>query len=337
MASKHSTIKYATMSVPPVLSSRNRHPRDDNIEFFDVGHRYEIKTDPNSKFTSVTTWNSSHFDHFDSDAIITKMMSGCKWNPQNKYWGKTAEQIKQQWTDNGALMSGLGTQMHFEIECFMNQDIEPNTHADLAANHRISNPTHSTPEWSYFLEYLRDYPTKQPYRTEWLIYHEELKLAGAIDMVYQNADGTLDIYDWKRAKSIEMEPNPQWPKFSANPRIAHVPDSKGGHYSLQLNTYKAILEQKYGVKVRNLVLVRLHPDADTYELIPCPDLQKEVADLFQERLDMLAGKPLPPFVLETEPDLDALPMGKGCLIKLPTTTTQRGLMQTGCLIKLPTR
>lgn len=306
------------MSVPPVLSSRNRHPRDDNIEFFDVGHRYEIKTDPGIKYMSVTTFNAQHFDHFDPDKIIPKMMSGRNWNPQNKYWGKTAEQIKQQWTDNGALVSGLGTAMHFNIEVFMNQDIEPNTHADLAIAHTGSLPT-GTKEWEYFLEYLRDNPERQPYRTEWLIYHEDLKLAGAIDMVYRNADGTLDIYDWKRAKCIDMEPNSQWPKFSTNPHIAHIPDTNGGHYSLQLNTYKAILEQKYGVKVRNLVLVRLHPDADTYELIPCPNLQKEVTDLFQQRLDMLAlherKDPCPPLPQNVE--IEALPTGK-CLIKLPT-------------------
>jgi CRISPR/Cas system-associated exonuclease Cas4 (RecB family) len=323
---------------PQILANRNRHIRDDNIEFFDVGHRYQIKTDPNSKYTSVTTWNSSHFDHFDPDKIISKMMSGRNWNSGNKYWGLSVEQIKKQWADNSAMVSALGTQMHYEIEVFMNQDIIPNTHSDLAASHFCTphNPVHSTTEWGYFLEYLRDYPTKQPYRTEWLIYHEELKIAGSIDMVYKNLDGTFDIYDWKRAKSIEQEQG-QWPKFSTNLIISHISDNGYGHYALQLNTYKAILEQKYGVKVRNLVLVRLHPDADTYELIPCPDLQKEVAALFQQRLDMLAGKPPAPAPKETEETEETeefeIPMGK-CLVKLPTHA-QPQIAVTGCLIKLP--
>jgi hypothetical protein len=54
---------------------------------------------------------------------------------------------------------------------------------------------------------------------------------------------------------------------------------------LQLNTYKAILEKKYGKTVKELFLVRLHPDAEekTYELIKIPDLSTEIKELFEER------------------------------------------------------
>ena len=52
-------------------------------------------------------------------------------------------------------------------------------------------------EWEYFLQFVGDHPELKPYRTEWMIYDEDLKLAGSIDMVYENADGTLSIYDWK--------------------------------------------------------------------------------------------------------------------------------------------
>jgi CRISPR/Cas system-associated exonuclease Cas4 (RecB family) len=64
-----------------------------------------------------------------------------------------------------------------------------------------------------------------------------------------------------------------------------LPDTNYWHYSLQLNTYKAILEKKYGKKVTDLYLVRLHPDnpKKTYELIKCADLSKEIQDLFEER------------------------------------------------------
>jgi CRISPR/Cas system-associated exonuclease Cas4 (RecB family) len=53
---------------------------------------------------------------------------------------------------------------------------------------------------------------------------------------------------------------------------------------MQLNTYKVILEDKYGKKVKDLFIVRLHPDAtaENYELIKMPDLSREVRSLFQE-------------------------------------------------------
>ena len=46
---------------------------------------------------------------------------------------------------------------------------------------------------------------KEPYRTEWMVWDDELKFAGSIDMIYRNPDGTLDIYDWKRSVGIKMD------------------------------------------------------------------------------------------------------------------------------------
>jgi ATP-dependent exoDNAse (exonuclease V) beta subunit len=138
-------------------------------------------------------------------------------------------------------------------------------------------------EWQYFIEFVRDNPDLKPYRTEWLVYHEDVKISGSIDMVYENDDGTLSIYDWKRCKNITRINN--FNKFALPPQICHLPDSNFWHYALQLNTYKAILEEKYDKKIRDLFLVRLHPEAEekSYELIKLPDLSTEIKDLFLER------------------------------------------------------
>ena len=98
-------------------------------------------------------------------------------------------------------------------------------------------------------------------------------------MVYENPDGTLSIYDWKRLKEITKVNN--WNKFATTPSICQMPDSNFWHYAIQLNTYKAILESKYDKKVTELYLVRLHPDSETksYELLKVPDLSCEVNEL----------------------------------------------------------
>jgi ATP-binding cassette subfamily G (WHITE) protein 2 len=51
------------------------------------------------------------------------------------------------------------------------------------------------------------------------------------------------------------------------------------------------LEQKYGKKVKDLYLVRLHPDAEekNYELIKLPDLTKDIIDLFENVILMNKG------------------------------------------------
>lgn len=326
-----------------LLAIRNAHPRDANIRFQEEGHKYTILTDLNSQYTSVTTWNHSHFPHFDADAVIASMMKGKNWNETNKYWGLTASQIKKQWADNGKEVAGLGTQMHYEIECYLVgglalpsgaciaslvpqtpkgdlcppiTPLDPNslplklggitppldpqslplkyTHRDLLDYYSGVNTEgneHKSPLGVIgtseaigtppnFASFLQDYPHLVPYRTEWLIYDDQVKMSGSIDMVYENVeDGTLSIYDWKRCKSIDKTNG--WNKFAITECISHLPDSNFWHYALQLNTYKTILERNYGKRVADMYLVRLHPDSSTYQLLKVPVLENEMNDLFE--------------------------------------------------------
>ena len=123
-----------------------------------------------------------------------------------------------------------------------------------------------------------------------MIYHEDLKIAGSVDMVYRNPDGTLLIYDWKRCKEIVKEN--AYGSTATTACVRHLPDTNFWHYALQLNTYKTIIEDKYGAKVVGLCLVCLHPDNanGTYQIIEVPFLEKEIADLFEYRRSMLRPK-----------------------------------------------
>jgi ATP-dependent exoDNAse (exonuclease V) beta subunit len=268
-----------------ILSIRNSHPRDKNIQFFEEGHKYIILTEPDVKYTSVTTWNHSHFPKFEADSIIDNMMKSKSWKEGHKYWGLTPEQIKSQWNNNRDAVAGAGTDLHYEIECFNNDKRFQfdYTNKELYEIYMSDNKlTHDSKaiEWRYFINFVRDNPHLKPYRTEWTVYHDDVKISGSIDMIYENPDGTLSIYDWKRAKLITRINN--FNKFALPPQICHLPDSNFWHYALQLNTYKAIIEQKYGKVVKSLFLVRLHPDAEekNYELIELPDLSTEIKDLF---------------------------------------------------------
>ena len=276
-----------------ILSTVNGNIRDKNILFQEIGHKYTIIDDPHSKYTSVTTWNHSHFPKFDSDDIIKKMMKGKFWKKGHKYWGLTVEQIKDLWEKNRNNAAGAGTGIHYEIECFMNHPELPHnyTHKELFEDNVKqfldgsinTNTISETPEWGYFLNFIQDFPELKPYRTEWMIYDEDVKLSGSIDMVYENQDGTLSIYDWKRSANITKIN--AWNKYAIPHCISQFPDSNFWHYALQLNTYKTILERKYGKKIKDLYLVRLHPDNEekTYELIGVPFLEKEMNELFEER------------------------------------------------------
>lgn len=251
---------------PNYLANLNAHPRDKYIEFDEGPHIYTVHGEQG--YTSVTTWNHHHFPEFDSDSIITNMLKSNKMNdPNYKYYGMTREQIQAQWDKKRDASSAAGTKMHYDIECYYNK----------------INVENDSVEYSFFKKFLADFPELTPYRTEWMIYYEELKLSGSVDMIYENPDGTLQIYDWKRCETIENEN--YYGKTAITPCISHLPDTNFWHYSLQLNTYKKILETKYGKTITDLYLVRLHPDNPykTYERVQVPILDKEMEDLFRER------------------------------------------------------
>jgi hypothetical protein len=274
-----------------VLSLHNSHSRDENIKFYEKGHKYEILTDTSIKYTSVTTWIHSHFPKFDADAIIANMMKSKKWAPGHKYWGMTAEEIKSSWNSNGATQAGAGTDLHFQIECFMNNETidKDYTHMELFNDYsQKKDDVNRGVEWEFFLQFVKDFPDLKPYRTEWMIYNEDIQIAGSIDMVYENPDGTLSIYDWKRCKNISKKNN--WNQYATNDIIGNLPATNYWQYALQLNLYKKILEDKYGKIVTKLCLVRIHPDNldKTYELIKLPILEKEMNNLIEERKNILS-------------------------------------------------
>ena len=70
-----------------------------------------------------------------------------------------------------------------------------------------------------------------------MVYHEELRLAGLIDMIYENTDGSLLIYDWKRSKGIEK--TPRFNKYA------------------KLNVFSIYLMLIIGITVCNLMFIKL--------------------------------------------------------------------------------
>ena len=259
-----------TMNIPPsYLEKKHPHTLDQHITFDEGPHIYTI--DGDSDYMSVTTWNHSHFPKFDADAIIYKMMNSRRWN-QSKYFGMTRKEIKQQWEDNKNEASSAGTKMHYDIECFYN-------------NMKVDN---DSIEYQYFNKFHQDHKDLKPYRTEWMVYDKDLRLAGSIDMIFENPDGTLRIYDWKRCKEIKKDN--KWDN-ALTPCIAHFPDTNFWHYALQLNTYKYLLEKNYGKKISEMCLVCMHPNNknESYIKLEVPQLTEEIFHLMKLRASNLKG------------------------------------------------
>lgn len=273
-----------TMIEPNLLAKNNSHPRDSHVHFEEGPHIYTV--DGDDSFMSVTTWNHSHFSHFDADKIITKMMNGRNWK-KSKYYGKTREEIKAGWDENGRIASEAGTKMHYDIECYYNEIYNNN----------------SSIEFEYFLhfdDWVKANTNMLPYRTEMIVWDKELKICGSIDMLYENECGELEIYDWKRCKKIEKTSG--FNKWAKTQCIDHLPDTNYWHYALQLNTYKYLIEKNYGKKVKNMYLVCLHPDNSNKNFMrfKLPHLNEEITDLMDLRKKMVEKEKEKPYFTVTD-------------------------------------
>jgi len=285
-----------------MLAIKNKHPMDSRIQFEESTHIYTI--DGDTSFTSVTTFVHHQFPAFHAEEVIKSLLAEKKANGrpnENKYrkeaivnllekhqnlsqmeatalindtkstyYKAAADAIATKWKET----STSGTKIHADIEYFYNDLPQEND----SIEYRFFE--------AFRKDFERDFPQYRPYRTEWTVFHKELKIAGSIDMVFENVeDGTLMIYDWKRVKSIEYD---SYGGEGGLGKCADLPNTNFWHYSMQLNTYRAILESEYGKTVSKLMLVRLYPDAPNYELHECHDLRDRVAELFEERRERSA-------------------------------------------------
>ena len=266
------------------LAVTNKHIRDERISFEEETHTYTIDGE-RAGWVSCTGFIHGFFSPFNPDEVIHKMMKSSKWKPggesYEKYNGMTADEIKKKWSDDGGDSSSRGTRMHMDIERYYNASPIGN----LAADDWEAN---ASTEWDYFMAFEKRWRIPRglyPFRTEWLVFNDKIKLAGSIDMVFTKPDGTLAIYDWKRAKEIKYDNKYQ----TALQPIQHLPDTNYWHYSLQLNVYRRMLELFYDVKVSELALVILHPNNRSFKVIQLNLMDDEVEAMFRRRAEMLAA------------------------------------------------
>jgi len=213
-------------------------------------HRYHLNDD---EYTSVTTLVHKCFKPFDADKILQTMkIKG------TKYEGMSKEEIKEEWNKNAKDAQQQGTHIHSVIERYYKKEY-------------IMEEEWKLPEIIQFKSFTELFPVV-PYGVEWLVYSEQDKLAGTIDFVAENEDGTLDLYDWKRSKHMELY-NP----FNKYSHVVHIPDTNFWHYTVQLNLYKYIIEKCYHKKVNRMYLVCFYPTQLTFKKYEVENIQQHIA------------------------------------------------------------
>ena len=303
------------------LQRLHYHPLDRHLTFDACTHTYYI--DGVKTIGSVTSLIHEFTNRFDADRIIQLMRSGSNW-PRPGYlrdslpgelqaiimtlpdglefmhafadplrneqticrricffasispaiqgcldaFALSTDDIKQQWHKNGAGAAAMGTFVHLCFEHYLNRNI-------ISAH---------SPEVLMFFKYIDSLHGVFAYRTEWMIFAPDERLAGSIDFVAMSEDGKLIIYDWKRSKKLGTKYSNMWQNMF--PPLESVPDCAGWHYRLQLNIYRYILQKYYCADVVSMFVVCVHPDNGSDAFVDeVPVLDAEIALMMQHQRD----------------------------------------------------
>ena len=214
--------------------------------------------------------------------------------------------LAQTWHLHGRLESLKGTYLHKKIELFINALVMPmerkcvshmavedllreplSTHEYAAEavmqqiawaqdpelwNHPLAQEfleremCGESVEFGKFRAWLSTKPRWSPFRLEWSLYNEDLKVAGQLDSLWIDLDngGTFVMADWKRAREL-LTNDVVVLERQAFGRMgfsccSHLYDTAWSHYFVQQTLYAYMLASKYGLAVRKMMLVQCHPD-----------------------------------------------------------------------------
>jgi len=237
------------------LEKKNYHPRDDLILFNNSRHAYSTKRCPYLR--SVTKVVYSQFPAFDKIKVSKKIEN------KKQYTGMNASEIRKMWEVNGKEARDAGTLLHAQIENYYNGEEVEADESDVALDQ--------------FLEWDAAHEDWVPYRTEWKIFDADLKIAGTIDAVFKDENGQFVMVDWKRCKEIKK--NNRFDSASGT-GLEHIPDCNFAKYSMQLNLYKLMLENNYGLSVSRMIIANFHPDQSSFHELEAMDMNKELQLVF---------------------------------------------------------
>ena len=241
------------------LKKAHPFPSDEQIHFDEESHTYRV----NGVVVplSVTGVIHRYARVFDPSAAIQNMRAETRQSYSDRGL-VTEEDIIRTWDKNGRVQRNRGSLLHFLIEQYLNGCV-------------IESPF--SPEFEQFLalheQVIQD--NQIPFRTELSVYNKGLSIAGQIDALFTQADGTFALWDWKRSKLLRYDSRSQMKE-----PLDHLPDANAYHYFLQLNIYRRILQEDYGVPVSAMYLGVFHPTRSQPLCVRVPFMDDEMELLF---------------------------------------------------------
>lgn len=243
--------------------------RDAHIQFYPQEHIYLYNGQ--EQLIPVSSVISCFFKPFDSF-----YWSEYKANQRHVPQG----QVLEEWDAKGACSRDVGTFMHLQIENYY-KGLPYQQEYSFKYNGKyicLNEQINLEIEYGQFMEFMKHHEFT-PFKTEWAIYDEELKIAGTIDMIHRRGN-VFDIYDWKRShRIVDLLGNPITKNDYGEKglgELCQIDDTPYWHYCIQQNLYRYILEKNYGIKIEKMYLVVFCDDTYQYNKLDVPYMDEAI-------------------------------------------------------------
>jgi hypothetical protein len=257
-----------------------------NIKFYDEPHVYFID---DTQVISVTGLIHKFTDEFD-EAHWLPIKAQERVTADFKLIGESDEQalerakviVKDEWTFKNRHGIYEGKLIHSYLENLMaNKDIAEDkkgidgivTFPDIEQTFFMMKKL----AYNFYVEYIQS-GKLIPVKSELVVGAIELGLAGQIDQLFYNTElQCLQLFDWKTNRKLDLQS-----RYSMKHCLGHLDACEFNTYSLQLYTYKYLLEKNTGIKLHDKVnIVWFNEHNDNARIIECRDMTKEVQDMLE--------------------------------------------------------
>lgn len=244
-----------------------------DIKFIESSHQYFLKY---KQLTSVTTYLHKFQEKFDKEY----------WSERKAdELGITKEEILAEWDSTNKKSTVKGTVVHNYIEnLFLNKinDYPAKMIVEEFGSDIIK------PEYDKIKEFVDDFylkckETLIPIKLEFIVYDEELGIAGMMDALFYNLKAQeFQIWDWKNLKKYTTENRFQNLKSPLN----MLEDTHENLYSLQVNLYKYIIMRRIpSIKIGKCYIVWFNEKNDGCKIFQAKDYQHYIDMIFEKKLN----------------------------------------------------
>lgn len=247
-----------------------------DVTYYDEPHKYYVDGKP---LTSVTTLIHKYEDEFDEEY----------WSDyKSKEIGISQKEVKYAWKFINERATTKGSIIHDYAEnLFLNkvfpypkEKIIKHFGQDVVWDEYIKTKKHVDNFYNLVKGILI------PIRTELVVFDREYFIGGMVDILFFNRkSGMFEIWDYKTNKDFTFEN--QYGNHLKG-KLYLLEDCDLEKYSLQLATYKYIIEKYCNIKLGQSHLVWLSHLNDNFQVIKTKEREHYVKEMFEDyRLESL--------------------------------------------------